>query len=141
MTQKGNLKYLEQLKWAAKINRHKMTKSESKIWYEFLKNRPMDYKFTRQKPLDRFILDFYCSELLLVIEIDGGYHIKKQGQDLKRDKFLNCLNIKTIRFKNEEILNESEKVKSEIIKNIQERKAFLSREVDSDKIGRRRVLK
>lgn len=141
MTQKGNLKYLEQLRWAAKINRHKMTKAESKIWYEFLKNRPMDYKFTRQKPLDRFILDFYCSELLLVIEIDGGYHIKKQEQDSKRDKFLNCLNIKTIRFKNEEILNELDKVKSEIIKIIQERKASLSREVDSDVIGRRRVLK
>ena len=141
MTQNGNLKYLEQLRWAAKINRHKMTKGESKIWYEFLKNRPMNYKFTRQKPLDRFILDFYCSELLLVIEIDGGYHIKKQKQDSKRDKFLNCLNIKTIRFKNEEILNNLEKVKIEIIKNIQERKASLSREVDSDKIGRRRVLK
>jgi len=137
MTQKGNLKYLEQLKWAAKINRHKMTKSESKIWYEFLKNRPMNYKFTRQKPLDRFILDFYCSELLLVIEIDGGYHIKKQEQDSKRDKFLNCLNIKTIRFKNEEILNELNKVKSEIIKIIQERKASLSREVASE--TRRRV--
>lgn len=137
MTQKGNLKYLEQLRWAAKINRNKMTKSESKIWYEFLKNRPMNYKFTRQKPLDRFILDFYCSELLLVIEIDGGYHIKKQEQDLKRDKFLNCLNIKTIRFKNEEILNNLEKVKSEIIKNIQERKASLSREVPKG----RRVLK
>lgn len=137
MTQKGNLKYLEQLRWAAKINRRKLTKSESKIWYEFLKNRPMNYKFTRQKPLDRFILDFYCSKLLLVIEIDGGYHIKKQEQDLKRDKFLNCLNIKTIRFENEEILNNLEKVKSEIIKNIQERKASLSREVPKG----RRVLK
>jgi len=136
MTQKRNLRYLEQLRWAAKINRNKMTKSESKIWYEFLKNRPMNYKFTRQKPLDRFILDFYCSELLLVIEIDGGYHIKKQEQDSKRDKFLNCLNIKTIRFKNEEILNNLETVKSEIIKNIQERKASLSREVPKG----RRVL-
>lgn len=136
MTQKGNLRYLEKLRWAAKINRNKMTKSESKIWYEFLKNRPMNYKFTRQKPLDRFILDFYCSELLLVIEIDGGYHLKKQEQDLNRDKFLNCLNIKTIRFKNEEILNELDKVKSEIIKNIQERKASLSREVPKG----RRVL-
>ncbi|MDD2225443.1 MAG: endonuclease domain-containing protein [Candidatus Shapirobacteria bacterium] len=118
------------------MNRHKMTKGESKIWYEFLKNRPMNYKFTRQKPLDRFILDFYCSELLLVIEINGGYHIKKQEQDSKRDKFLNCLNIKTIRFKNEEILNNLEKVKNEIIKNIQERKASLSREVPKG----RRVL-
>ena len=129
MTQKGNLKYLEQLTWAAKINRHKMTKAESKIWYDFLKSRPMNYKFTRQKPLDRFILDFYCSELLLIIEIDGGYHNKKQNNDKERDKYLSCLNIETIRFKNEEILNNLEKVKSEIINNIQKRKASLSREV------------
>ena len=141
MTQKGNLKYLEQLRWAAKINRHKMTRAESKIWYEFLKHRPMNYKFTRQKPLNRFILDFYCSELLLVIEIDGGYHLEKQNYDKERDKFLSCLNIKTIRFKNEEIINELEKIKDEIIKNIQKRKASLSREVDSDEIGKRRVLK
>lgn len=138
MTQKGNLKYLEQLTWAAKINRQKMTKAESKIWYEFLKNRPLNYKFTRQKPLDRFILDFYCSELLLIIEIDGGYHIKKENYDKERDKYLSCLNIETIRFKNEEVLNNLETVKSEIIKNIQKRKASLSREVASE--TRRRVL-
>lgn len=133
LTQKGNLKYLEQLKWAAKINRHKMTRAESKIWYEFLKNRPMNYKFTRQKPLDRFILDFYCSKLLLIIEIDGGYHIKKQNYDKERDKYLSCLNIETIRFKNEEVLNNLEKVKDYILKSIQERKASLSREVVKDR--------
>jgi very-short-patch-repair endonuclease len=135
MTKKGNLKYLEQLKYPAKINRKNLTKAESKIWYEFLKDRPLNYKFTRQKPLSRFILDFYCSKLLLVVEIDGGYHLEKQKQDLERDKFLNCLNIKTIRFKNEEVLNELEKVKYKIINNIQERKASLSREVPE----RRRV--
>lgn len=139
MTQKGNLKYLEQLTWAAKINRHKMTKAESKIWYEFLKNRPLNYKFTRQKPLDRFILDFYCSELLLIVEIDGGYHIEKQNYDKERDKYLSCLNIETIRFKNEEVLNDLEKVKDEIERKIKERKASLSREVASE--TRRRVLK
>ena len=129
MTQKGNLKYLEKLKWAAKINRSKMTKAESKIWYDFLKNRPMDYKFTRQKPLDRFILDFYCSELLLVIEIDGGYHEKRLENDKERDKYLSCLNIETIRFKNEDVLNNLDVLKERIIKIIQERKASLSREV------------
>jgi very-short-patch-repair endonuclease len=66
---------------------------------------------------------------LLVIEIDGGYHIKKINYDKERDKYLKCLNIETIRFKNEEILNNLEKVKEEIIKNIKERKASLSREV------------
>ena len=129
MTRKGNLKYLEQLRTPSKINRNNPTKAESKIWYEFLKNRPENYKFTRQKPLNRFILDFYCSELLLVIEIDGGSHIKKRERDILRDKFLRCLNIETIRFENEEILNNLEKVKNNIIKTIKERKASLSREV------------
>jgi len=140
MTQKGNLKYLEQLKWAAKINRHKMTKAESRIWYEFLKDRPLNYKFTRQKPLDRFILDFYCSELLLIIEIDGGYHMEKLNYDKERDKYLSCLNIKTIRFKNEEVLNDLDKVKIKIENSIKERKASLSREVAPPLRGRR-VLK
>lgn len=129
MTQNGHLKYLEQLRWAAKINRKNPTKAESKIWYEFLKNRPLNYKFSRQKPLHRFILDFYCSELLLVIEVDGGYHVKKEEQDKERDKFLNCLNIRTIRFKNEEVLNNLNRVKEEVIKIIEERKASLSREM------------
>ena len=129
MTRKGNLKYLEQLRTPSKINRNNPTKAESKIWYEFLKNRPENYKFTRQKPLNRFILDFYCSKLLLIIEIDGGYHIKKQNYDKERDKYLSCLNIETIRFENEEILNNLEKVKNNIIKTIKERKASLSREV------------
>jgi very-short-patch-repair endonuclease len=70
-TKKYHLRYRESLTWAAKMNRHSPTKAESKIWYEFLRKRPEGHKFTRQKPLDRFILDFYCSELLLVIEIDG----------------------------------------------------------------------
>ncbi len=129
MTRKGNLKYLEQLRTPSKINRKNPIKAELKIWYEFLKNRPENYKFTRQKPLSRFILDFYCSELLLVIEIDGGSHIKKRERDVLRDKFLRCLNIETIRFTNEQILNNLKEVKNKIIKIINERKASLSREV------------
>ena len=105
MTQKGNLRYLEKLRWAAKINRNKMTKSESKIWYEFLKNRPMNYKFTRQKPIFRFVLDFYCSELLLAIEVDGDSHDFRASQDFERDKYLARMNIKTLRFRNEDVLN------------------------------------
>ena len=77
-TKKYYLRYRDSLTWAAKINRHNPTKAESKIWYEFLRKRPEGYKFTRQKPLDRFILDFYCSELLFVFEIVGGSHFSKK---------------------------------------------------------------
>lgn len=127
-----HLKYLKELRILSKINRNNSTKAESKIWYEFLKDKPINYKFTRQKPLNRFILDFYCSELLLAIEIDGESHNEKKNYDLKRDEYLNCLSIKTIRLTNDEVLNNLEKVKLEIIKIIQERKASLSREVLSE---------
>lgn len=137
MTQKNHLKYLEELRELSKRNRKNLTKAESKIWYEFLKNKQTGFKFTKQKPLYRFMLDFYCSELLLAIEIDGDSHISKRGYDSERDKFLNCLNIKTIRFNNDEVLNNLNKVKNEVTGVLQERKASLSREVPEG----RRVFK
>lgn len=73
--------------------------------WRFLRRNRYGYKFIRQKPILRFILDFYCSKLLLAVEIDGGSHNKKQNYDLERDSYLQNLNIKTIRFTNEEVLN------------------------------------
>lgn len=73
------------------------------------------FKFSRQKPINRFILDFYCSKLNLAIEIDGGSHINKKDNDSSRDKFLKQIGIQTIRFTNEEILYDIEKVRQKII--------------------------
>ncbi len=72
------------------------------------------YRFLRQKPIDRFIIDFYCPKLLLAIEIDGGSHIKKKGRDEHRDKFLKQIGITTIRFTNEEVINNIELVRKKI---------------------------
>jgi len=74
------------------------------------------FKFSRQKPINRFILDFYCSKLNLAIEIDGGSHIKKKANDILRDKFLSQIGIQTIRFTNEEILSDLGNVKQKILK-------------------------
>jgi len=72
------------------------------MWQFLRKNK---YKFVRQKPIFRFILDFYCRKLLLAIEIDGDSHNKKKNYDLERDNYLKAVNIKTIRFTNDEVLN------------------------------------
>ena len=76
--------------------------------------RKTGYKFLRQKPVDRYILDFYCSELNIAIEVDGSSHIKKKGFDKYRDQFLNQIGITTIRFTNEEIINNIKVVKSKL---------------------------
>ena len=58
--------------------RKNMTDAERKLWYEYL--RPCPYKFTRQKSVGPYILDFYCASAQLAVEIDGLQHYEPQGQ-------------------------------------------------------------
>jgi len=113
-SKRGCVGYLPQLTWASKKNRNTPTETEKKIWNEVLKKRQTGFIFLRQKPIFRFVIDFYCSKLRLAIEIDGGYHIKKKDYDEERDKFLKQIGIETIRFSSEEVVNNIDKVKNEI---------------------------
>ena len=113
-TKKYHLRYRDFLTWAARKNRKTETEAEEKLWNEVLRRKQTGYKFVRQKPIDRFVVDFYCSELSLAIEVDGGSHDRKLERDKSRDNFLKVCGIKTIRFTNEEILNDIEKVKKEL---------------------------
>ena len=111
----GNVNYLKELRELAKNNRKKPTTGEEIIWKEILMKRKTGYKFLRQKPINRFILDFYCSEINLAIEIDGSSHDKKKYYDEARDVFLKQVGIKTIRFTNDEVMDDIENVKRKIM--------------------------
>lgn len=89
--------------------RDKMTEPELKLW-EFLRTKPMGFKFRRQHPIAGYVLDFYCHKLRLSIEIDGGYHLKKEQKekDEERTKYLEELGISEIRFTNVQVLNDFE---------------------------------
>lgn len=113
-TKKYHLRYRDSLTWAARKNRKTETEAEEKLWNEVLRRKQTGYKFVRQKPIDRFVVDFYCSELMLAIEVDGNSHDKKLERDKSRDNFLKSCGIKTIRFRNEEILSDIEKVKNRL---------------------------
>jgi len=85
--------------------RNNMTGAEKKLWYA-LRNRQLDNKkFRRQHGIGNYIVDFYCPELNLAIEVDGESHYSKSGieHDNKRDHYLNSLNINVIRFTNQQI--------------------------------------
>jgi len=110
----GTVNYLKELTSLSKTNRNNPTEAENKIWKELLRKDQTGYRFLRQKPINRFILDFYCSKLDLAIEIDGNSHNHKKGYDNARDKFLQQIGIKTIRFTNDEILNDLESVKQKL---------------------------
>ncbi len=104
LAQRGHNSYLLELRELSRLNRQNPTKAESLIWNIILRKKYLGYKFLRQKPLNQFILDFYCSKLLLDIEIDGDYHLNQKNHDDGRDKILSSLGIKTIRYNNDEVL-------------------------------------
>ncbi|MGY6743541.1 MAG: type IIG restriction enzyme/methyltransferase [Cecembia sp.] len=102
----------------ARSNRKDATQAESFLW-EILRNRKLNgLKFRRQHPVeDKYVLDFYCAEFKLVVEIDGGYHesLDQKEYDEDRTYELNELGLTVLRFSNEEVLFETERVLQEIL--------------------------
>ena len=84
----------------AKNLRKNMTPWERKLWYCFLKTYSV--RFQRQKPIDRYIVDFYCAKAKLIIELDGSGHYETESieNDRKRTEKLESLGYKVIRFTN-----------------------------------------
>jgi very-short-patch-repair endonuclease len=105
----------------AKQLRNNPTKSEHILWQQ-LKGDKLGYDFHRQKPIGYYIADFYCHQLHLVIEVDGITHddISVQLKDSKKEEYLSGKNISVLRFTDDEILFEIEKVISIIKKYIEE---------------------
>ena len=71
-----NYKHNKSLVNNAKSLRKNMTKEERHLWYDFLRNYPV--KFLRQKILGQYIVDFYCAEAHLIVELDGSQHYGEQ---------------------------------------------------------------
>lgn len=91
----------------ARALRKNSTKAEDKLW-QAVRNRKIDgLKFRRQHPFEKFILDFYCPEKNLVLEIDGDYHLTSEQieYDQNRTGFLEQHGLKVLQFTNEEVEN------------------------------------
>jgi len=87
-----------------------MTEAEIKLW-NILKSKGFNkYKFRRQHGIGRYIVDFYCPKLKLIIELDGDQHLELKNiiYDQKRTKYFSSLGIKIIRFFNNDILKNTE---------------------------------
>ncbi|WP_424963007.1 3'(2'),5'-bisphosphate nucleotidase CysQ [Ekhidna sp.] len=97
--------YNPKLKELAKNLRQNMTLSEVLLWDELKQKKIKGYDFDRQKPLDEFIVDFYCKDLKLVIEVDGDSHDREEAfiADKKRQKKLEDLGVSFLRFDDLEI--------------------------------------
>lgn len=125
-TSGGNIRYLDQLRELARKNRLNPTESENLFWRLLIKKDNLNYRFLRQKPIGRFILDFYCSKLLLAIEIDGDSHDKKKYIDNERDLYLEQRGIKTLRYRNEQILKDIKNVYKDLEIKLKQRETELT---------------
>ncbi|MBE6807803.1 MAG: endonuclease domain-containing protein [Ruminococcaceae bacterium] len=94
----------------AKTLRKQATPQENHLWYDFLRRYPV--RFQRQKAIDCYIVDFYCHQAKLVIEIDGTQHFEEGGQeyDAMRTMRLEELGLQVIRISNRQINEEFDRV-------------------------------
>ena len=104
----------------ARVLRKTMTKAETKLWQHLQNNQFQGLKFRRQHPISRFIVDFYCHSLKLVVEIDGDIHLQdiQQERDENRTYELEELGLTVIRFDNEKVMNNLVGVLQEIEKHL-----------------------
>ena len=96
-------KHNKELTPLAKQLRREMTKEERHLWYDFLRTYPV--RFSRQKVLRRYIVDFYSAKAKLVIELDGSQHYgaEQVAKDAERTAFLNGYGLQVIRIPNHEV--------------------------------------
>ncbi len=121
------ISYNPKLTQFAKENRNNPTKPEAKIWYELLnRDHFKGLRFLRQKPINNFIIDFYCSKLLLAIKIDGDDHGDKEKCDNIRTKLLSEYGIKVLRYTNAEVLNNLEGIYQNLIEEVKVREVELN---------------
>lgn len=95
----------QKLKPVARQMRREPTPAEKQLWDKLKNKQLLGFKFRRQHTIDRFIVDFYCGEARLVVEVDGSIHEYTQEEDALRQEFLESLGLRVIRFRNEEVLN------------------------------------
>lgn len=102
----------------AQENRSNPTEAEKRLWYFLRKRNVGGYKFRRQHVIDNYIVDFYCKEKLLIIEVDGDEHKNNKTYDEIRTRYLESKGFRVLRFWNSEVYNEIENVLELIAKTV-----------------------
>ena len=99
------LKYGKHLKKYSRRLRKEMTDAERLLWSKIRGKQVKGFQVYRQKPIGRFVVDFYCPKAKLVIELDGGQHYSEviQAKDESRDKYMESVGLKVLRFSDTEV--------------------------------------
>ncbi|WP_027394747.1 endonuclease domain-containing protein [Aquimarina latercula] len=108
MKKRKIIPYNPKLKEYARQLRNNSTKSEILLWQKLKRKQLYGYDFHRQKPIDNYILDFFCYELMLGIEIDGYSHqlVEVYNKDIVKEKAMNRLGVNILRFTDQQIFKD-----------------------------------
>ena len=112
--------YDPKLKQLSRDLRKNSTLSEVLFWNQVKGRKIKGYQFMRQKPMINYIVDFYCSKLKLVVEIDGDSHIGKEEEDDNRQSKIEALGIKFLRFSDPDVKKNINGVILELLNKIDE---------------------
>ncbi|MEO1375307.1 MAG: DUF559 domain-containing protein [Cyanobacteria bacterium J06635_10] len=105
----------KKLKPLARQMRCEPTPAEKRLWLKLRHKQLLNFKFRRQHAIDRFIVDFYCGEAQLIVEVDGNIHDYTQEEDAIRQEFLESLGFRVVRFRNEQVFDDIDGVVKEIL--------------------------
>jgi len=119
------LRYKAKLKQKARQLRKNMTDSERVLWYRLRGKQLLGVQFYRQKPIGKYIVDFYAPRTKLVVEVDGSQHMEDEHveKDEHRDKYLAGVGLRVLRFNSREVLEETDAVLEIIHRTIAEQLA------------------
>ena len=96
--------------------RREMTAAEARLWNELRTNKLGGLHFRRQQVIDGFIVDFYCHECGLIVEVDGDIHDLQKGYDVQRQSHLTARGFHVLRISNNEVLGHIDLVIDKILK-------------------------
>ncbi len=115
-TKKGNPKLLP----LKRRLRNNLTRAEQLLWAKLRQNQIYGLKFRRQHGIGSYIVDFYCPERNVVIEVDGDVHAieAQQTKDLEREDYLRSLRLQVLRYTNDEVINNVDGVLEDLIQQI-----------------------
>jgi very-short-patch-repair endonuclease len=102
--------------FARELRSETVSKAEKRIWKACLSRKQFNgLRFLRQRPIDNFIVDFFCPEIKLIIEIDGNSHYHKPEYDFYRQERLKSLGFEVIRYTEGEVLQNLESVHTRLL--------------------------
>ena len=120
------LHYRHDLKVKARDLRANMTNAEQLLWLHLRRKQLLDIQFYRQRPIGKYIVDFYAPTISLAIEVDGGQHFEPDAieADARRTAWLAAQGLGVVRYDNLQVIKETSQVLEEIYRIVGERKSL-----------------